>query len=105
MTYTVTTQPANGRLALSAAPGTAIASFTQDDIANNRVVYVHDGGETASDSFGFTVSDGVGGALAGQVFNFTVTAVNDAPVNTVPSAQSLVQDAVLTFSSGAGTAK
>jgi Ca2+-binding RTX toxin-like protein len=58
VTYTVTTAPSNGQLELTTNPNVAITSFTQDDIDNSRVVYVHDGSETATDSFAFTVDDG-----------------------------------------------
>jgi uncharacterized membrane protein len=78
--YTVTTIPGNGQLELTTGPGTAITSFTQADITSNRVVYVHNGGETTSDSFTFTVDDGQGNSVAGQVFNLTVTPQNDPPL-------------------------
>jgi len=48
---------------------------------------------------------GSGGALSDtDTVSITVNAVDDAPVNTVPGAQSINEDATLTFSSGAGTA-
>ncbi len=37
----------NGRFELASAPGTAITSFTQDDVNNSRVQFVHYGGELA----------------------------------------------------------
>ena len=77
VTYTVTTAPVNGQLELTTAPTVAIASFTQDDIDNNRVVYVHDGSNTLADSFDFDVDDGQGNVLAGQSFAITVTPVDD----------------------------
>ena len=51
----------------------AISTFTQDDLDNNRVVYVHDGSNTTSDSITFTVDDGQGNVLAGQSFSLTIT--------------------------------
>jgi VCBS repeat-containing protein len=95
VTYTVNTAPVNGQLQLL---GVATTSFTQDDINNGRVTYVHDGSETTTDSFTFTLSDGVGGTLAGQSFTFTVTAVNDAPVNTVPGPLSTGLNSPIVFS-------
>ncbi|NIV48795.1 MAG: hypothetical protein GWN46_19260, partial [Gammaproteobacteria bacterium] len=81
LTYTVTTGPANGQLQLGGVPST---TFTQADINAGLVTYVHDGSESpATDGFTFTLDDGTN-VLAGQSFSFTVTAVNDAPVNTVP---------------------
>ncbi len=82
LTYTVTTGPANGQLELTTNVGVAITSFTQDDIDNNRVVFVHDGSETLADSFDFRLADGGedGAAADTGTFNLTVTPVNDVPV-------------------------
>lgn len=88
--YTVTTLPANGTLNQTV--------FTQSDLANNRVVYTHDGSETAADSFEFIVSDPSGGVTPTQVFNITVTPANDAPVlvNNLPLAVNEGQAATIT---------
>ena len=87
LVYTVTSAPSNGQLELSTNPGVAITSFTQDDLDNNRVVYVHDGSQTSSDSFDFSLADGGedGAAASTGTFNFTVTNVNDAPVLSTPT--------------------
>ena len=95
VTYTVNTAPLNGQLLLSGVP---TASFTQADITGGLVSYQHDGSETANDTFTFTVTDGVGGVLAGQSFTFTVTSVNDAPVNTVPGALNTGLNTPIVFS-------
>ena len=71
--------PAAGHLALSAAPGTPVTSFTAVQLSDGEVVYVHDGTETESDSFAVTVADD-DGATARETIAVTVTAVNDAPV-------------------------
>jgi hypothetical protein len=77
--YTVTTVPANGQLERTSAPGTAITGFTQAEIDAGLIVYVHDGTPTLSDSFVFTVDDGQGNSVGGQIFNILVT-VNNPPV-------------------------
>ncbi|WP_417821546.1 cadherin-like domain-containing protein [Terasakiella sp.] len=81
LTYTLTSALAHGRLELSTNPGVAINSFTQSDLANNKVRYVHDGGETTSDSFGFSLADGGENGATAQTgtFNITVVPINDAP--------------------------
>ena len=82
LTYTIGTGPAYGCLELTTAPGVSATTFTQADIAANRLVYVHNGSETTSDSFTFTVGDGAGGALGTTTMTLTITPVNDAPTIT-----------------------
>ena len=82
LTFSIGTGPAHGRLELTTAPGVSVSTFTQADIAANRVIYVHDGSETTSDSISFTVSDGAGGSIGSTTVTLTVTPVNDAPTIT-----------------------
>ena len=77
--FTVTTAPVNGRLENSDSPGIAITTFTQGDIDNGKIRYVHDHTDTTSDSFVFKVSDGTY-EVTGQTFNITVTPVYDDPL-------------------------
>jgi hypothetical protein len=63
----------------------------------------------ASDTLTLQVSDlgntGTGGTLTGSdTAIINLTAVNDAPFNTVPAAQAVNEDGMLTFSSGTGNA-
>lgn len=73
---TITSAPANGQFELLVNPGVAINSFTRDDLLNTQVVYVHDGGDTTSDGFDFTVTDG-DVTLATDTFNITINSIND----------------------------
>ena len=77
ITFTVDVDVTNGRLELSSNAGVAISNFTLADLNGGLVRYVHDGGETVSDSFDFTVSDG--SLDAADTFSITVTPVDDAP--------------------------
>ncbi len=77
--FTITTGAAHGRVELSTSPGTAITTFTQEDINNNIVRYVHDHTDTKTDSFGFKISDGTN-ELTGQTFQINVTPVYDRPL-------------------------
>ncbi|HEX9985548.1 MAG TPA: Ig-like domain-containing protein [Thermoanaerobaculia bacterium] len=64
ITATLVTGPAHGSLTLN---------------ADGSFVYVHDGGETTSDSFTYTANDGSATSNVATV-SITVTPVNDAPV-------------------------
>ena len=55
LTYTITTAAAHGTLFRNGVALALNGSFTQADINNGLISYTHDGSETASDSFGFTV--------------------------------------------------
>ena len=79
LVYTVTSAVTHGTLYRNGVPLGSGGTFTQADIDNNRITYRHDGGETTSASFGFSISDGHGGTVTGQSFSFAVTPVNDAP--------------------------
>lgn len=81
LVYTITNIPSNGQLELSTNTGVAITSFTQDDINNNRLVYVHDASNTTTDTFDYTVTDGTD-TLTASTFNMTITPFDDAPVLT-----------------------
>ncbi len=78
--YTVDATPTNGTLSLNWVTLSATDTFTQADIDAGLIRYHHNGGETTTDSFDFTVDDSVG-ASTSDTFNFTVNPVNDAPVN------------------------
>ena len=80
ITYTITDVTDNGNLFLDGTQITLNDTFTQADIDNNRLTYDHDGSETTSDSFNFTVADGAGGNIGSSMFDITVNPVNDAPV-------------------------
>ena len=69
---------------MSTKPG-AGQTFTQGThgsvVSNNNgtFTYTHDGSETTSDAFTYTINDGAGGTDTATV-HVTVTPVNDAPV-------------------------
>ncbi len=80
----------NGQVELTSSPGTGVTSFTQDDLVNGLVVFVHDGSETVAGSFDFAVSDGTT-TLATDTFALTVTPVNDAPELTVTNPADIAE--------------
>ncbi len=89
--YTLTGVPGNGTLYLSGTPLVVTNTFTQDDLDNNRVSYDHDGSETTSDGFGFSVDDGAGTATTGT-FSITVTPQNDEQVLAVNTGTTVLEN-------------
>ncbi|MER3374685.1 MAG: cadherin-like domain-containing protein [Allomuricauda sp.] len=91
LTATITTSVAHGTLFLDANLNNTFdsgeeqllvsATFTQDDINNNRLRYTNTVGDQTSDSFGFTLSDPDGGELINQTFNITINQVPTVFVN------------------------
>ena len=89
--YVLDALPNNGVLYLDATPLNSVAdaqiletddSFTQDDINNGRVKFVHDGSEKFLSNFTFQVEDGSNPAVpVGSVatFSLNTTPVNDSP--------------------------
>jgi hypothetical protein len=76
LVYTVTSVVTHGTLLRDGSVLGNGSIFTQEDINSGLIRYDHDGSETASDSFGFSVDDGSGSPTSGT-FNLTITAVND----------------------------
>ena len=54
--------------------GTAVANF------DGTITYTHNGSESVSDSFSYTVNDATGAASNIATVNVTIDAVNDSPV-------------------------
>ncbi|UOD51446.1 DUF4214 domain-containing protein [Orrella daihaiensis] len=89
--YTVTTSTSNGDLFIDTNGNSLVdvgellgvsSTFTQADIDNGLIKYLHGGGLTTTDSFVFRLADGgenSAAAVTGQTFNIAVTAVNGAP--------------------------
>ena len=77
--------------------GIAQNSFTGAQLAAGLVTFTHDGSETPTAGFSVSVEDGNEDASTpvAQPFTFTVTAVNDAPVNNLPVSFSTNEDTPL----------
>ncbi len=87
--YTVTTEPDNGWLSHD--------SFTQANLDAGEVSYTHDGSETTSDSFSFSLSDGAGSSIEGTAFALTITPQNDAPFFTSEPGTEATEDEEYTY--------
>lgn len=86
--FVLDTVPAHGQLILDGSPLNAGDVFTQADIAGNLLVYEHDGSNSISDSFDFSLTDG-DGPIHGS-FAITITGVNKPPVFTLLDTEHIV---------------
>lgn len=80
--YTLIKNPSQGHLELTDAPGKPVTSFSQLDIASNKLLYVHtSNNESAGDSFDFEVTDETRSVLVTRQFLITLIDVdNQKPV-------------------------
>lgn len=83
------TQAANGTV-------TRFDNGTPSDRSDDQVRYVPNLNFNGTDTFTYTISNGQGSTATANV-TVTVVAVNDAPVNTVPGAQTINEDTSLVF--------
>jgi len=103
LTYTIGGLPVNGDLIVNGVSATTGTTFTEADVdAGTRIQYIHNGSETTSDRFTFTVSDGAGGSIGVTTFSISVIPVNDPPVLTLPTGTQAVDQQSNTLLSGIG---
>ena len=74
--YNIVQAPLHGTLQSTGPSG----SITQNDIANGDITYIHNGDESTTDSFSFTVQDSEGNLSIETTFQITVLGINDPPV-------------------------
>jgi VCBS repeat-containing protein len=81
LTYKVTSAPSTGEVQVG---GTQASSFTEADLDNGDVTYVHDDSETGSDAFDVALADGEedGASAATATISVSITLQNDAPTIT-----------------------
>ncbi|WP_197455821.1 cadherin-like domain-containing protein [Stieleria neptunia] len=84
LVYEVTDTPSNGQLEFIDAIGVQVSTFTQADVDNLRMVYVHNGTETIVDQFSVSLSDGGGDGAppATGAVNIVILQLNDPPGRT-----------------------
>jgi hypothetical protein len=95
ITYVITSQPSNGEVHIG---GVQVNTFTQADIDNGDVTFVHNGSETTSDSFAFSVSDGDSDPVTGT-FNLSVTPQNDSVSITTNTGANMNEGGTITITS------
>ncbi len=95
VSYNITAPPSFGFIANTSAPNTPITQFSQSMLDANQIVYVHDGSESTGDQFEFSVSDSVGNSNDNNTFSIPISAVNDPPSISAPSAATVYEDNTL----------
>jgi|GEM_PF-4076857 len=89
-----------GHFELDTAPGVAITSFTQAQVAAGSVLFVHDGGEAAP-SYQLSVSDGLlSDGPRAAIINFTN--LNDSPIGGYSSNDVIPQAQITQATDGSG---
>ncbi|MEZ5483183.1 MAG: cadherin-like domain-containing protein [Porticoccaceae bacterium] len=78
LVYRLVSLPTSGFISLNGASLTYNQTFTQADVNNGNVSFVHNGDEDFVDSFNYTLSDG-NTESAPQSFSIAVTPQNDTP--------------------------
>ncbi|RXE85870.1 Ig-like domain-containing protein [Pseudoalteromonas sp. A757] len=108
LTYTVTTLPSHGSLFVDANSNGSLDSgetlgsngtFTQADIESGNLFYTHDDSQNASDSFVFSLEDGLEdgvSAITNQTFSFVVE-LNKAPVISGTPAATINENVAYSF--------
>ncbi|XP_071950665.1 extracellular matrix protein 3-like [Antedon mediterranea] len=83
LTFIITRAPSRGHLENTDFPGVPITSFTQLDLAGNKIYYVHTSDEEVKmDSFQFEVTDGLNSVV--RTFRISLSDVdNKKPVVTI----------------------
>jgi VCBS repeat-containing protein len=90
LVFTITSLTTNGQLQKNGSILSNGSTFTQADIGSGLLSYVHNGSETTTDSFTFTLTDGTT-ALPAQAFPITIVPTNDAPVLTLTTGPTAYQ--------------
>ncbi|XP_076857171.1 chondroitin sulfate proteoglycan 4 [Brachyhypopomus gauderio] len=93
----ITTQPSNGHLALKSAPTRPIMDFTQADIDQGQLLFVHSG--AMAGGFHFQVNDGVN-FTSRQIFSVTARALvlhleKSGPLKVFPGSLTSISKEVL----------
>lgn len=70
--YTLVTTPQRGTLNLNGVPLAVGNTFTQLDINNGLIRFIHDGSDAPADNFNFTVNDGQGGWVSITSFEIEI---------------------------------
>jgi len=94
--FIITTSTAYGRIERKDNPGTEIQSFTQQDLIDEMIHYVHDGSNVPEDNFEFSVSDGEN-TLSGQIFSMTMTSVDDMPSLAINAGMAVLEGSTETI--------
>ncbi|MGK0181631.1 MAG: hypothetical protein ACI9YB_000921, partial [Halioglobus sp.] len=95
--YSFNGMPSHGMLKLGEIALTLSDTFTQQDVNNNLISYVHSGNESTHDTFRFVVTDDAGNVTVERLYNININPLNDGPTNIMVSAFTLDEGATQTL--------
>ncbi|KPA16265.1 hypothetical protein MHK_003528, partial [Candidatus Magnetomorum sp. HK-1] len=78
--YYLTKIPKNGSLYLNGEAQKINNVFSQEDINASNLIYKHNGTESQSDYFSFTITDSMGIVIPEKSFFISITNTNDTPI-------------------------
>jgi hypothetical protein len=79
--YIITTLPANGKLYKEGSEITKNTNINQSEISSGLLKYLHNGGETTSDAFGFKLTNSSSTDTTKEyTYSIIINSVNDSPV-------------------------
>lgn len=99
LTYRLLGLPTNGAITLNDAALPLLGSFTQQDIVDGKVKFVHDGSEDFNTSFTFDVSNGSVKSAA-DIFSIEVKPQNDTPTAGQGDTVKLTEGATVVLNAG-----
>jgi uncharacterized repeat protein (TIGR01451 family) len=100
LTFTVTTETAEGTLFLDGTALVANDTFTQADINNSLLTYTHNDGEAIIDSFEYELTDGNLITPLTDTFDININNINDAPVIVTNSTLNALRGATTDITTG-----
>lgn len=90
LVFTLVSIPQSGTILLGEMPLNIGSTYTQADIDESRIRYVHNGDSATTDNFSFTVTDGQGGWVSITYFNIEIDqSVSTQNINDISNAVTI----------------
>ncbi|SCC90890.1 hypothetical protein SCG7109_BQ_00010, partial [Chlamydiales bacterium SCGC AG-110-M15] len=97
LSYLILDVPDHGEVLKDGVALNVGGRFTQQDVNEGRIAYMHDGGESIHDTFSFDVTDDAGNTTPVRVYNITIHPINDIPVGDFHPPVTVNEGAITVF--------